>query len=152
MVQWRLIGLLILPYTKLITLGLGDVINGLTNTQPIIMTILIAMIFSILIVSPISSIGIGLAIGISGLAAGSAAVGVTSAIMLAVGSWRVNKPGIPITVLGAVKLMMPTLIRHPMMMLPIVCTAGVSDLLEGCSILKVHRFSRFRTHWSCWTD
>ena len=63
-----LIGLLILPYTKLITLGLGDVINGLTNTQPIIMTILIAMIFSILIVSPISSIGIGLAIGISGLA------------------------------------------------------------------------------------
>ena len=64
-----LIGLLILPYTKLITLGLGDVINGLTNTQPIIMTILIAMIFSILIVSPISSIGIGLAIGISGLAA-----------------------------------------------------------------------------------
>ncbi|MGZ9806472.1 PTS sugar transporter subunit IIC [Staphylococcus haemolyticus] len=35
-----LIGLLILPYTKLITLGLGDVINGLTNTQPIIMTIL----------------------------------------------------------------------------------------------------------------
>ena len=73
------------------------------------MTILIAMIFSILIVSPISSIGIGLAIGISGLG-GSVAVGVaTSAIMLAVGSWRVNKPGIPITVLlGAVKLMMPT--------------------------------------------
>lgn len=90
-----LLGLLILPYTKLITLGLGDVINGLTNTQPIIMTVLIAMIFSILIVSPISSIGIGLAIGISGLAAGSAAVGVSaSAIMLAVGSWRVNKPGV----------------------------------------------------------
>ena len=134
-----LIGLLILPYTKLITLGLGDVINGLTNTQPIIMTILIAMIFSILIVSPISSIGIGLAIGISGLAAGSAVGVATSAIMLAVGSWRVNKPGIPITVLlGAVKLMMPTLIRHPMMMLPIVCTAVCQDLLEGCSILKVH--------------
>ena len=70
-----LIGLLILPYTKLITLGLGDVINGLTNTQPIIMTILIAMIFSILIVSPISSIGIGLAIGISGLAVVRSAVG-----------------------------------------------------------------------------
>lgn len=133
-----LIGLLILPYTKLITLGLGDVINGLTNTQPIIMTILIAMIFSILIVSPISSIGIGLAIGISGLAAGSAAVGVAaSAIMLAVGSWRVNKPGIPITVLlGAVKLMMPTLIRHPMMMLPIVCTAGVSGFVGGLFNIK----------------
>ena len=130
-----LIGLLILPYTKLITLGLGDVINGLTNTQPIIMTILIAMIFSILIVSPISSIGIGLAIGISGLA--GSAVGVASAIMLAVGSWRVNKPGVPITVLlGAVKLMMPTLIRHPMMMLPIVCTAGVSGFVGGLFNIK----------------
>ena len=125
-----LLGLLILPYTKLITLGLGDVINGLTNTQPIIMTILI--------VSPISSIGIGLAIGISGLAAGSAAVGVAaSAIMLTVGSWRVNKPGVPITVLlGAVKLMMPTLIRHPMMMLPIVCTAGVSGFVGGLLNIK----------------
>lgn len=133
-----LLGLLILPYTKLITLGLGDVINGLTNTQPIIMTVLIAMIFSILIVSPISSIGIGLAIGISGLAAGSAAVGVSaSAIMLAVGSWRVNKPGVPITVLlGAVKLMMPTLIRHPMMMVPIICTAGVSGFVGGLLNIK----------------
>ena len=66
---------------------------------------MIAMIFSILIVSPISSIGIGLAIGISGLAAGSAAVGVAaSAIMLAVGSWRVNKPGVPITVLLSSKI------------------------------------------------
>ena len=149
-----LIGLLILPYTKLITLGLGDVINGLTNTQPIIMTILIAMIFSILIVSPISSIGIGLAIGISGLV-GSVAVGVaTSAIMLAVGSRRVNKPGVPITVLlGAVKLMMPTPIRHPMMMLPIVCTAGVSGFVGGLFNIKGTPDSkRFRTHWSCWTD
>ena len=148
-----LIGLLILPYTKLITLGLGDVINGLTNTQPIIMTILIAMIFSILIVSPISSIGIGLAIGISGL--GSVAVGVAmSAIMLAVGSRRVNKPGVPITVLlGAVKLMMPTPIRHPMMMLPIVCTAGVSGFVGGLFNIKGTPDSkRFRTHWSCWTD
>ena len=95
-----------------------------------------------------------MAIGISGLAAGSAAVGVAaSAIMLAVGSWRVNKPGIPITVLlGAVKLMMPTLIRHPMMMLPIVCTQVYQDLLEGCSILKVHPIQQVSTHWSCWTD
>ncbi|MCQ9904444.1 PTS sugar transporter subunit IIC, partial [Staphylococcus aureus] len=56
---------------------------------------------------------------------------------LAVGSWRVNKPGIPITVLlGAVKLMMPTLIRHPMMMLPIVCTAGVSGFVGGLFNIK----------------
>lgn len=133
-----LIGYLLLPYTKLITVGLGDLINSFTNMQPIIMTILIAIIFSILIVSPISAIGIGIAIGISGLAAGSAAVGVAaSAITLALGSWRVNKVGIPITVLlGAVKVMMPNLIRHPIMMLPIVCTAAVSGLVGGLLNIK----------------
>ena len=56
--------------------------------------------------------------------------------MLAVGRRRVNKPGVPITVLlGAVKLMMPT-IRHPMMMLPIVCTAGVSGFVGGLFNIK----------------
>lgn len=126
-----LLGLLLLPYTKLITVGIGNVVNSLTNTQPIIMTILIAVIFSILIVSPISAIGIGIAIGISGLAAGSAAIGVSaSAIMLALGAWRVNKVGVPISVLlGAVKLMMPNTIRHPIIFLPITCTAAVSGLV-----------------------
>ena len=126
-----LIGLLLLPYTKLITVGIGNFVNSLTNTQPIIMTILIAVIFSILIVSPISAIGIGIAIGISGLAAGSAAVGVSaSAIMLALGAWRVNKVGVPISVLlGAVKLMMPNTIRHPIIFLPVTCTAAVSGLV-----------------------
>ena len=71
------------------------------------MTILIAMIFSILIVSPISSIGIGLAIGISGL--GWFGGWCSECNYALVGSWRVNKPGVPITVLlGTVKLMMPT--------------------------------------------
>ncbi|MEX3488792.1 PTS sugar transporter subunit IIC [Staphylococcus warneri] len=132
-----LLGLL-LPYTKLITVGIGNVVNSLTNTQPIIMTILIAVIFSILIVSPISAIGIGIAIGISGLAAGSAAIGVSaSAIMLALGAWRVNKVGVPISVLlGAVKLMMPNTIRHPIIFLPITCTAAVSGLVGGLLNIK----------------
>ncbi|AGZ25662.1 PTS sugar transporter subunit IIC [Staphylococcus pasteuri] len=131
-----LLGLLLLPYTKLITVGIGSVVNSLTNTQPIIMTILIAVIFSILIVSPISAIGI--AIGISGLAAGSAAVGVSaSAIMLALGAWRVNKVGVPISVLlGAVKLMMPNTIRHPIIFLPVTCTAAVSGLVGGLLNIK----------------
>ena len=130
-----LIGLLILPYTKLITLGLGDVINGLTNTQPIIMTILIAMIFSINCFTDIINWD-RFGNWHFRLSGGSVAVGVaTSAIMLAVGR-RVNKPGVPITVLlGAVKLMMPT-IRHPMMMLPIVCTAGVSGFVGGLFNIK----------------
>jgi uncharacterized membrane protein len=37
---------------------------------------------------------------------------------------------------AAKPLMMPTLIRHPMMMLPIVCTAGVSGFVGGLLNIK----------------
>lgn len=128
-----LVGLLLLPYTQWITLGLGELINSFTNTQPIVMSIIISVLFSIIIISPVSTVAIGMAIGISGLAAGSAAIGVAaSAIMLAIGTWRVNKIGVPIAVLlGAMKMMMPNMIRYPIILLPITCTAAVSGLVSG---------------------
>ncbi|MBA8772470.1 PTS transporter subunit IIC [Staphylococcus coagulans] len=128
-----LIGLLLLPYTKWITLGIGEIVNSVTNTQPIIMSIIIAVLFSIIIISPVSTVAIGIAIGISGLAAGSAAIGVAaSAIMLAIGTWKVNKVGVPIAILlGAMKMMMPNMIRYPMLLLPVVCTAAVSGFVSS---------------------
>ncbi|MBI5974824.1 PTS transporter subunit IIC [Staphylococcus canis] len=128
-----LAGLLLLPYTKWITLGLGELINSVTNTQPILMSIIISVLFSIIIISPVSTVAIGIAIGISGLAAGSAAIGVAaSAIMLTVGTWRVNKVGVPIAVLlGAMKMMMPNMIRYPILLLPITITAAISGLASA---------------------
>ncbi|MGV3128083.1 PTS sugar transporter subunit IIC [Staphylococcus simulans] len=133
-----LIGLLLLPYTKWITLGLGELINSITNTQPILMSIIISILFSIIIISPVSTVAIAIAIGISGLAAGSASVGVAaSAIMLAIGTWKVNKLGVPIAVLlGAMKMMMPNMIRYPIILLPITCTAAISGLISGLLNIK----------------
>ncbi|KIX91801.1 membrane protein [Staphylococcus microti] len=123
-----LIGTLTLPYVSKITLAIGNLVNTLTTLQPVLMCILIAILFSFIIVSPVSTIAVGLAIGISGLAAGAAAIGVAAAaVVLFIGTLRVNKLGVPIAIiLGGMKMMMPNIIRYPIMLLPIGLTAGVT--------------------------
>ena len=124
------IGLLILPYVSKITTWLGNVINSFTDLQPILMCVLISCMFSILIVSPISTVAIGMAIQLNGLSAGAAAMGVAATtIVLVVHSWRTNKSGVTIAIaLGAMKMMMPNLFRHPIILLPSLVTAIVSAI------------------------
>lgn len=124
------LGLLILPYVSKITTWLGNVINSFTDLQPILMCVLISCMFSILIVSPISTVAIGMAIQLNGLSAGAAAMGVAATtIVLVVHSWRTNKSGVTIAIaLGAMKMMMPNLFRHPIILLPSLITAIVSAI------------------------
>ena len=124
------IGLLILPYVSKITTWLGNVINSFTDLQPILMCVLISCMFSILIVSPISTVAIGMAIQLNGLSAGAAAMGVAATtIVLVVHSWSTNKSGVTIAIaLGAMKMMMPNLFRHPIILLPSLITAIVSAI------------------------
>lgn len=124
------LGILLLPYVQLITTGIGEVINSFTSLQPLIMYILVAVAFGILVVSPISTVAISVAIGISGLAAGAASIGIAAAAcMLVIGTLKVNKTGVPIAVfLGAMKMMMPNLLKHPIIALPIALTAAVTSL------------------------
>ncbi|MFI3547044.1 PTS sugar transporter subunit IIC [Mammaliicoccus sciuri] len=84
-------------------MGLDELINSITNTQPILMFIIISILFSIIIISPVSTVAIAMAIVISSLASASPAIGVSSsAIMLAVGTWRINKVGVPIAILSLI--------------------------------------------------
>ncbi|NVY96067.1 PTS sugar transporter subunit IIC [Lactobacillus sp. DCY120] len=124
------IGLLILPYVSKITTWIGDVVNSFTNLQPVIMCILIACVFAVLIVSPISTVAIGMAIQLNGLSAGAAAMGVAATTMvLIIHSWRTNKSGVTIAIaLGAMKMMMPNLFRHPIILLPSLVTAVITSL------------------------
>ncbi|WP_217587562.1 PTS transporter subunit IIC [Lentibacillus saliphilus] len=125
------IGIIILPYVKLVTTAIGQVINSFTTLQPFIMYILIAIAFSIIIVSPISTVAISMAIGITGLASGAANVGIAaSACMLVVGTYKVNDKGVPLAVfLGAMKMMMPNLLRYPIISVPIALTAVVTAIV-----------------------
>ncbi len=125
-----IIGLLILPYVSGITAAIGSMINSFTNLQPILMSALIASFFAILIISPISTVAIGMAIQLNGVSAGAAAMGVAATtIVLVVHSWKTNKSGITIAIAcGAMKMMMPNLFRHPIILLPAVLTAIISSI------------------------
>ncbi|HFK8645076.1 TPA: PTS transporter subunit IIC [Streptococcus pyogenes] len=124
------IGWKFLPYVSYVTTLIGQGINSFTTLQPILMSILIAVAFSLIIVSPISTVAIGLAIGLNGMAAGAASMGIAStAAVLVWATLKVNKSGVPIAIaLGAMKMMMPNFLKHPIMAIPMVFTAAISSL------------------------
>lgn len=124
------IGWKLLPYVSYVTTLIGQGINSFTTLQPILMSILIAVAFSLIIVSPISTVAIGLAVGLNGMAAGAASMGIAStAAVLVWATLKVNKSGVPIAIaLGAMKMMMPNFLKHPIMAIPMVVTAAISSL------------------------
>ncbi|MDO5662131.1 MAG: PTS sugar transporter subunit IIC [Brachybacterium sp.] len=130
-----LLGILLLPYVRYITTGIGALVNAIAEhpSLGIVASVLIAMIFAIMIVSPISTVGVALAIGITGAASGAANVGIAAAAaVLMVGSFRVNNSGVTWSVfLGAMKMMMGNIIRHPIMALPLALAAGIAGLIGG---------------------
>ena len=114
------IGVLILPY-----------VHSFTELQPVLMCMLISMVFSFIIISPLSTVAIAIAIGITGLAAGSASIGIsaTEAVLL-IGTSQVNRVAVPISIFfGGVKMMMPNMVKYPIIMLPILITAAVSGVV-----------------------
>lgn len=123
-------GLMMLPYVKQVTSFVGQIVLFCTEQQPLIMSILISMLFAIIIVSPISTVAICLAINISGLASGAASVGIGSTCaVLVVGTYMSNKIGTPISVFfGALKMMMPNWIKNPIMNLPLLINAAISGV------------------------
>ena len=124
------LGWKILPFTAHITTVIGHGINTFTELQPYLMSVLIAASFAVIIVSPVSTVAIGIAIGLDGLAAGAASMGIAATTAVLVwGTGRKNESGIPIAIaLGAMKMMMPNFLKRPLIAVPMVLTAAVSAL------------------------
>lgn len=137
------VGSFTLPYVKMITSTIGALINSFTELQPILMSILIAVSFSIIIISPISTVAIATAIGLSGLASGAANIGIcAAAASLVVGSLKVNSIGVTSSVgLGAMKMMMPNLIKHPVICLPLAFSATISAVFAALFNIQGTPFS-----------
>ncbi|OMG44855.1 hypothetical protein BK140_35400, partial [Paenibacillus macerans] len=108
----------------------GNMVNSFTELQPVFMSMLISMVFSFIIISPLSTVAIAIAIGLSGIAAGSASIGIaaTEAVLL-IGTSKVNHVGIPLSIFfGGVKMMMPNMVKYPVIMIPIFLTAAISGI------------------------
>ncbi len=99
---------------------IGQGIASLLGLQPILISLLIAMIFCFLIVSPITTVGIALAINLSGIGSGAASFG------LCLAGWAVNSKGTSLAhVLGSPKISMANVLSKPKIMLPMLCSAAV---------------------------
>ncbi|VWX38064.1 PTS transporter subunit IIC [Exiguobacterium oxidotolerans] len=127
------IGVLTYPFVTKITAAIGQMITQFTVLQPILMGVLLAVTFSVLIVSPLSTVGIATAISLSGIAAGAANLGVCAAgFGLAIAGWKANSRGTSIAhFLGSPKIQMANFIRNPIMIVPVMCSAAVLGGLAG---------------------
>ncbi|RMI52708.1 PTS transporter subunit IIC [Streptococcus iniae] len=126
-------GRFILPYVKVITAMIGQGIASLLGLQPILMSILIAMIFCFLIVSPITTVGIALAISLSGIGSGAANLGICAASFgLCLAGWSVNSKGTSLAhVLGSPKISMANVLSKPKIMLPMIASSAVLGILAA---------------------
>ncbi|WP_412989225.1 PTS transporter subunit IIC [Pediococcus siamensis] len=121
------IGTLTLGPVSGITKLLGIGVMQLTNLQPIVMGVLLGIVFALLIISPISSVGIAAAISIHGVAAGSANLGIVAAgFALAIYGWKVNSLGTSLAhFLGSPKMQMANIMSRPKLVVPIIINAGI---------------------------
>ena len=125
------LGLMTLPYVKLVTGFVGAMIKTFTILQPVLMGTLMGISFAVLIVSPISSVGIATAIGISGIASGSANLGITAgAFTLAIMGSSVNSLGTILAhFIGTPKIQMGNMLERPKLFIPVIISSGIMGAL-----------------------
>ncbi|MEG2184944.1 MAG: PTS sugar transporter subunit IIC [Cloacibacillus sp.] len=111
---------LIGPPVSALMAALGLIIMRATELQPGPMGAAVSTIMGMILTLPISSAAIAVALNLSGLAAGAAAVGCsTQMVGFAVMSWRENGlSGLLSQGLGTSMLQMPNIVRHPIIWAP----------------------------------
>jgi uncharacterized protein len=128
-----MIGYTILPYMKHSTGIIGVAISNVTSLQPVLMGAIIAMIFCIIILLPISTVGVATVIMLSGVGAGAANLGIVAAgVGLAIASYKANTLGTALAhVLGSPKIQMKNFLMKPKIAVPMLITAAVLGGLAG---------------------
>lgn len=121
------VGLLIGPYVSKFMLWLGSLVNISVVEHPIIGGVIVSVLMGIFLTLPISSAAIGIAMGLSGLAAGAATVGCCcNMVGFAVISYRENGVGGLIAQgVGTSMLQMPNIIRRPLIWLPAIISSAI---------------------------
>ena len=125
------IGMMTLPYVQVVTHTIGKLINSFTDLNPLTMSILISVTFSLLMVTPISLVAIATAIGLTGLGSGAANMGIVAAcVTFLFGSLRVNSIGVNLVLLiGAAKMMIPVYLKHLIIAIPLIINGVVTGII-----------------------
>ncbi len=128
-----IIGLEMLPYVSSLTGYLGQMVESFTNLQPILSGILISMTFAFLIISPVSTVGVAMAISLAGIGSGAANLGICAAgFGLAIAGLKQNGFGTSVAhFLGSPKMQMANLVKQPRMIIPILANAAIVGAVGG---------------------
>ncbi|MGG3571626.1 PTS sugar transporter subunit IIC [Bacillus gobiensis] len=128
-----MIGYSILPFVKTSTGIIGVAVENVTTLQPVIMCIIISVIFCLIILSPISTVGVATVISLSGIGSGAANLGIVAAgVGLAIASYKANSLGTALAhVLGSPKIQMRNFFMKPKIAFPMLITAVFLGALAG---------------------
>lgn len=128
-----MIGSMTLPYVQTGAGLVGEGVAFLTNLQPVVMGALIAVVFGIIILSPISTVGVATVIMLSGIGSGAANLGIVAVGMgLCFASFKANSLGTALAhVLGSPKIQMRNFFMKPSIAFPMLITAAILGGLAG---------------------
>lgn len=115
------------PYIAVAMKWLGELVNVNVEKYPIIGGMFISVIMGVLLTLPISSAAIGIAMGISGIAAGAATIGCCcNMVGFAVISYRENKfSGLVSQGIGTSMIQMPNIVKRPIIWLPAIISSAI---------------------------
>ncbi|RUS55031.1 regulator [Kurthia sp. 3B1D] len=128
-----MVGYMLLPYVKSGTGYIGEGIAYVTGLQPVLMGALLAVIFCLLILSPLSTVGVATVVSLTGIASGAANLGIVAAgTGLFLASLKANSVGTALAhVLGSPKIQMRNFFMKPKMVTPMLITAAVLGAMAG---------------------
>ncbi|MFD2618628.1 PTS transporter subunit IIC [Terrilactibacillus laevilacticus] len=128
-----MIGFITLPYVKTSTGLIGIGIAHITTLQPVVMGMIISIVFCLLILSPLSTVGVATVISLSGVGSGAANLGIVAAgVGLAIASYKANSLGTALAhLLGSPKIQMRNFFMKPKIAIPMFITAAVLGGLAG---------------------
>ena len=122
------------PYLTKLIVWLGDLINQGVNMQPLLMSIVVAVLMGMALTAPISSAAIGVMLGLNGLAAGAALAGCCAQMIgFAVMSIDDNDIGDVIAIgIGTSMLQFKNIVKKPMIWIPPIITSVVIAPISTC--------------------
>lgn len=126
------------PYISAAMRWVGELVNINVEKSPIIGGMVVSVVMGILLTLPISSAAIGIAMQLSGLAAGAATIGCCcNMIGFAVISYRENKVGGLIAQgVGTSMLQMPNIVRRPIIWIPAIVSSAILGPISS-AVLKM---------------
>ncbi len=126
------VGVLIGPPIARMMIGLGELINELTQLYRFPMGVAVSAVMGIILTLPISSAALSIMLGLSGLAAGAATAGCCAHMVgFAVASYRDNKvAGLLSQGVGTSMLQMPNIMRRPQIAIPAIVASMITGPLS----------------------